>query len=120
MVFNVAAANCDDHTKNVSFMLREGERWELAPAYDVTHAHAPDSRWTRQHLMAVNGRTSGIERADVDEVGDRFGIPSASRIVEQVLDAVMTWPTFAAEAGLPELPTEEVARHIESWSSPLR
>jgi serine/threonine-protein kinase HipA len=120
MVFNVAAANCDDHTKNVSFMLGEGGRWQLAPAYDVTHAHAPDSRWTRQHLMAVNGRTTGIERADVAEVGDRFGVPSASRIVEQVLDAVTRWPTFAAEAGLPERPSEEVARHIESWSSPLR
>ena len=58
MAFNVAAANCDDHTKNFSFVLPEGGRWALSPAYDVTHAHAPDSRWTRQHLMAVNGRTT--------------------------------------------------------------
>ncbi len=25
MAFNVMAANCDDHTKNFSFLLREGE-----------------------------------------------------------------------------------------------
>ncbi|HEY2915498.1 MAG TPA: HipA domain-containing protein [Candidatus Angelobacter sp.] len=45
------AANCDDHTKNVSFLLRERERWELAPAYDVTHAYNPKGEWTYQHLM---------------------------------------------------------------------
>jgi len=37
IAFNVIAANCDDHTKNVSFLLREGGVWELAPAYDVTY-----------------------------------------------------------------------------------
>ena len=81
MVFNVAAANCDDHTKNFSFILPERGRWQLSPAYDVTHAHNPQSRWTAQHLMAVNGRTTGIARADVAVVGDRFAVPGASAIV---------------------------------------
>ncbi|MDA8040377.1 MAG: type II toxin-antitoxin system HipA family toxin [Actinomycetota bacterium] len=120
MVFNVAAANCDDHTKNFSFLLPEGGRWRLAPAYDVTHAHAPASRWTRQHLMAVNGRTTRITRADVREVGDRFSVPAASDIVEQVLDAVARWPTFADEAGLPEATAEDIARDIDVSSAPLR
>ncbi|MEP7059233.1 MAG: HipA domain-containing protein, partial [Actinomycetota bacterium] len=31
MVFNVAAANCDDHAKNVSFLLPEDGSWQLAP-----------------------------------------------------------------------------------------
>lgn len=119
MVFNVAA-NCDDHTKNLSFLLPEGGRWRLAPAYDVTHAHAPTSRWTRQHLMAVNGRTTGITRADVKEVGDRFSVPSASDIVEQILDAVAKWLSFAAEAGVPVVTAEHVAGDIETWSSSLR
>lgn len=35
MAFNVMAANCDDHAKNFSFLLREGGGWSLAPAYDV-------------------------------------------------------------------------------------
>ncbi len=120
MVFNVAAANCDDHTKNFSFVLPEGGRWALSPAYDVTHAHAPDSRWTRQHLMAVNGRTTGITRADVHQVGDRFAVPRASDIVEQVLEAVVKWPAFANEAGVPEAIADHIARDIARWSSPLR
>lgn len=120
MVFNVAGANCDDHTKNFSFLLPQGGLWRLSPAYDVTHAYSLTSRWTRQHLMAVNGRATAITRADVTEVGDRFGVPRVSDTIEQVLDSVTKWATFANEAGVPEPIAQSVARSIEMWSSPLR
>ena len=120
MVFNVAAANCDDHTKNFTFLLPHGGTWRLSPAYDVTHAHAPSSRWTRQHLMAVNGRATGITRADVREVGDRFAVPRASDVIEQVLDGVSKWPDHAAEAGVPAVTTEQIGGDIETWARPLR
>jgi serine/threonine-protein kinase HipA len=54
MAFNVMAKNCDDHTKNFAFRLKQGGTWELAPAYDVTHAYNPKGEWTYQHLMSVN------------------------------------------------------------------
>jgi serine/threonine-protein kinase HipA len=120
MVFNVAAANCDDHTKNFSFLLPEGDRWQLAPAYDVTHAHNPASQWTRQHLMAVNGATVGIDRDDVMSVADRFEVPGAARIVEQVLAAVDDWPRRANEAEVPEATAEGIAADIDAWSNRLR
>jgi serine/threonine-protein kinase HipA len=120
MVFNVAAANCDDHTKNFSFLLPQGDRWRLSPAYDVTHAYSATSRWTRQHLMAVNGRATTITRADVVEVGDRFAVPGVSDTIEQVLDSVTEWATFASQAGVPESIARSVARDIEFWSAPLR
>ncbi len=120
MVFNVAAANCDDHTKNISFMLSQGGRWRLSPAYDVTHAHTPNSRWTRQHLMAVNGQTTEIHRSDVVEVGDRFAVPGLSDIIDHVLDSVARWPSFAREAGVPEQVTQRIALDINHWSSNLR
>ncbi len=44
MTFNVMAANCDDHTKNHSFIMAEFGSWQLAPAYDVTHAYTPVAR----------------------------------------------------------------------------
>jgi serine/threonine-protein kinase HipA len=34
MVFNVAIKNRDDHAKNFSFQLIDGE-WKLSPAYDL-------------------------------------------------------------------------------------
>ena len=120
MVFNVVAANCDDHAKNFSFLLPEGDPWQLSPAYDVTHAHAPGSEWTRQHLMAVNGKTVGIDRDDVMSVADRFGVPGAAGIVKQVLAAVDEWPNQAADAGVPEEVAQGVAANIGTWSKRLR
>src|SRR3546814_7442817 len=78
MAFNVMARNCDDHTKNHAFLLREGGRWELAPAYDVTHAYNPNGEWTYQHLMGVNGKFNGIKRDDLMAVAKRFGVVGAS------------------------------------------
>jgi serine/threonine-protein kinase HipA len=111
MAFNVMAANCDDHTKNISFMLREGERWELAPAYDLTHAHNPAGEWTWQHLMAVNGKFAAISRADLLAVADRFGIGTAPKVLSQVADAVAAWPDFAARANVSRNETTRILAH---------
>ena len=100
MAFNVMAANCDDHPKNFAFLLRQGEPWTLAPAYDVTHAHNPGGEWTNQHLMSVNGRFRDISREDLLLVADRFGVGTAGRVLEQVSAAVAAWPDFAREAGV--------------------
>ena len=119
MTFNVAAAICDDHAKNFSFLLPEAGAWRLSPAYDVTHAHAPSSKWTRQHLMAVNGRANGITRSDVMQVGDRFAVPGASDVIKQVLEVVAEWRSFAEEALLPDAAADQIAADIDTWSGPL-
>jgi serine/threonine-protein kinase HipA len=113
MAFNVMAANCDDHTKNSSFMLREGMRWELAPAYDVTYAYNPAGEWTWQHLMAVNGKFADISRADLLAVADRFGVGTAPKVLKQVREAVAAWPDFAGQAGVS---TTETNRILERHS----
>jgi serine/threonine-protein kinase HipA len=120
MVFNVAAANCDDHSKNFSFLLAQGGEWELSPAYDLTHAYSPSSEWTHEHLLAVNGRRSGITRNDLDTVADRFMVPRSSGIVTEVLAAIDQWPRHAAEAGLVPDVADSVATDIAMWSQPLR
>lgn len=100
MVFNVMARNCDDHTKNLSFRLRQGRPWELTPAYDVTFAHNPRGEWTSQHLMSVNGKFNAITEGDLLTEADRFAIGTAPRIIDQVRHAVLSWRSFATEAGV--------------------
>lgn len=100
MVFNVMARNCDDHTKNFAFRLRRGFPWELAPAYDVTFAHNPRGEWTSQHLMSVNGKFKDFTEADLLAEADRFAIGTAPRVLREVRQAVLSWPTFAAQAGI--------------------
>lgn len=109
--FNVMAANCDDHTKNISFLLREKGRWELAPAYDMTHAYNPEGEWTHQHLMSVNGKFSGVTRYDLLIMADRFGIGSAPKLISQVRDAVAAWPDFAACASLNQMEVDRISPH---------
>jgi serine/threonine-protein kinase HipA len=100
IAFNVMASNCDDHTKNLSFLLRNGKSWELAPAYDVIYAYNPKGEWTYQHLMSVNGKFNDIRRDDLMVLADRFEIGSANKILAQVGEAVAAWPKFAKQAGV--------------------
>ncbi len=113
MAFNVMAANCDDHTKNFSFLMRADGRWSLAPAYDLTHAYNPQGEWTFQHLMSVNGQFRDITRDDLLTVADRFGIGAARKILQSVRDAVLHWPHCAHAANLiPGEITRVQAHHV--------
>lgn len=95
MVFNVVARNCDDHTKNFAFRLKEGGRWELAPAYDVCHAYRPDSIWVSQHALSVNGKRTDISRLDLLKVGKDAGVRNPEAVVDEVVGQVAKWPEFA-------------------------
>lgn len=114
--FNVMAANCDDHTKNVSFLLREGGAWELAPAYDMTYAYNPKGEWTYQHLMSVNGKFAGISRDDLSAVADRFGLGTAPQVLRQVSEAVSSWPEFAKQAKVSQTEERRIREHHQQLS----
>ena len=111
VAFNVMAANCDDHSKNVSFLLREGGAWELAPAYDVTHAYNPKGEWTYQHLMSVNGKFADISRDDLLVVADQFAVGTAPKVLEKVADAISSWPEFAGEAKVSDTEVKRIRGH---------
>jgi serine/threonine-protein kinase HipA len=111
VAFNVMAANCDDHSKNTSFLLRDGGAWELAPAYDVTHAYNPKGEWTYQHLMSVNGKFADISRDDLLVVADGFGVGTAAKVLEQVSGAIAAWPKFAGEAKVSAAEAKRIRGH---------
>ena len=89
MAFNVYNGEMDDHTKNFSFLMREGGRWELAPAYDLTGCHfSPGDTewgdWQNQHALSVNGKFSRITDDDILTVGERYGVGTASKVLARV------------------------------------
>jgi serine/threonine-protein kinase HipA len=110
MVLNVMGRNCDDHTKNFSFLLRQGGSWELAPAYDVNFAHNPNGEWTSQHLMSVNGKFKRFTKDDLFAVADRFGIGEATSIIEEVRGAIKAWTSFAQKTGVSEKETDRIKK----------
>jgi serine/threonine-protein kinase HipA len=116
MVFNVAASNCDDHSKNFAFLMDETGVWSLAPAFDITYAYNPASEWTHQHLMSVNGKFVGITKQDIIDVADRFDISGAAAVITEVEDVTQRFAQFADIAGIP---AESVAE-IETGITALR
>ena len=113
MAFNVMAKNCDDHTKNFAFLLRQGESWELAPAYDITHAYNPHGEWTYQHLMSVNGKFNGIKRSDLLAEAERFGVRRPLDLLNEVRSALDSWQQFSTDAGLNSITAHAIATDFE-------
>jgi len=114
MCFNVVAMNCDDHTKNISFLMDPQGEWHLAPAYDVTYAFNPDSMWLRQHQMSVSGKRDGITREDLLTVGKAMNIKKASVVVDEVVAGVQGWKKHAREAGVAAPQTDVVGEmHVQ-------
>jgi serine/threonine-protein kinase HipA len=110
MVFNVAARNQDDHTKNISFLMDEQGVWRLSPAYDVTYAHDPGNTWIHRHQMSVNGKRDKFRLDDLVKVAKEMNIKKPKEIVEAVLSGVADWPKFAKEAGIPTAQRNSIAK----------
>lgn len=111
MAFNVMAANCDDHTKNFSFIMEQGGKWQLAPAYDITHAYKPDGAHVHQHLMSVNGKFKDITSKDLLSVASRFGIGTAPKILKEIGKVVMSWQEIAEDAGIDKKEIAKIRQH---------
>lgn len=95
MVFNVLARNCDDHTKNFSFLMTKEGKWKLAPAYDVCFAYRPDSVWVSQHNLSINGKRKNITREDLLVVAQQNSIRNPNAVIDACLKVVGQWRTYA-------------------------
>jgi serine/threonine-protein kinase HipA len=113
MAFNVVARNQDDHVKNIAFLMGRDGRWSLSPAFDLTFAYRPDSRWTGRHQMSVNGKRDDFAFEDLRQCSKTASMARnrPREIVEEVTDAVRRWPEHAAAAGVPESRVERIASH---------
>ena len=100
MVFNIIARNCDDHTKNISFLLKQDGRWELAPAYDICHSYRPESAWVSRHALSINGKRSDITREDLIMIGKSIRNKKSKEIIDEIFDKVHRWKHYASEAGV--------------------
>lgn len=114
--FNVAAVNCDDHTKNLAFLMDTSGRWELAPAFDMCFSHNPAAdRWTRQHQMLVQGKAWDISRDDLLEIAEDFGVNRPKVHLARVIESVKRWPDFAKQTGVPSEDIHRI-RNVQSTS----
>lgn len=80
MVFNVAIRNRDDHAKNFSFQLIDGE-WKLSPAYDLL----PSSGFNGFHTTTINNNGDPTIE-DIMAVAAKVGLNKqrSADIVEEI------------------------------------
>ena len=84
MAFNVAIKNRDDHAKNFSFQLINGE-WKLSPAYDLL----PSSGFNGFHTTTVNNSGEPTIN-DMMTVAEKAGLNKqrASEIIQRVNEQI--------------------------------
>ena len=117
MVFNVIARNCDDHTKNFSFLLKKGKNWELAPAYDICHAYRPDSPWVSQHALSINGKRKGILKQDLLTVAKSMNIKKAEDIITEINTTVNRWEDFANQQKVSKNKIKEIRQTLLNFNN---
>lgn len=110
MVFNIFAYNCDDHTKNISFLMDKNGKWRLSPAYDISFAFNPHGLWTSSHQLSVNGKRKNIAEQDFEtcaKIGN-LTIKEVRESINSIKEAVSSWKLYAERAGVSEHRAEEI------------
>jgi len=95
VAFNIAIGNTDDHFRNHGFLLTP-RGWTLSPAYDMN----PTANEYQSLLI-----TSSTNKSDLNlllEASEEYmiGKEEASRIIQEVTDAVKGWRRLAANLGI--------------------
>ena len=116
MVFNVIARNCDDHTKNFAFRLKQGSNWELAPAYDICHAFRPGSIWVSQQALSINGKRIGIEKNDLINFAKAINIKKPEAIIAEINSRIQHWNTYADEVKIPKKLRDSIKATLLNFS----
>ena len=108
MVFNVLATNYDDHTKNFSFRLKQNQKWELAPAYDVCYSYDPNNIWVSQHTLSINGKHKQITQKDLMSIAKANNIKKGEAIIKNISMVVANWKSYASKASINKQLTETI------------
>ena len=81
MCFNVFSHNRDDHSKNFSF-LYDDEKWQVAPAYDLTYADGMGG----EHATTIDGEGRNPTEEHILSAAKKAGLDmrKAKEILEEV------------------------------------
>lgn len=112
MVFNVMSTNFDDHTKNFSFRLKQNDRWELAPAYDLCYSYDPNNVWVSQHTLSINGKHKGIKKEDLLKIASDNNIKKAEQTIAQIKEVVCNWESYAEKVKVAKALKQTISQNL--------
>ncbi len=117
MVFNVLSTNYDDHTKNFSFILKKGQRWELAPAYDLCFSFNPTNHWVSQQTLSVNGKRLNISQEDLMTIANANNIKKGKLIIKEINETIQEWQSYAKQANVRADLKQYIFNHLNVFKS---
>ena len=80
--------------------MKQGEAWELAPAYDICYAYRPGSIWVSQHALSINGKRANFTRKDLLSIADSMNIKKPNNIIDNISQVVHDWPKYAKKVNI--------------------
>lgn len=115
MVFNVVFRNVDDHLKNHSFIYNKQEnKWNLAPAYDLTYALNPLFTFkTTSRALSINGKRTEITIKDLLTIAEEFVIKNPKGIIKDIQVLISRWIEVAGELEIAEHIIKAIQKEIE-------
>jgi serine/threonine-protein kinase HipA len=95
-IFNLFAANQDDHSKNWGFLQEDNGNWQLAPFYDVTFSPHPFN----QHATAYGGYGKAPPLKVMQKLATSAGFATwtdAQKCIKEVVEAINQFTRFAQQ-----------------------
>ena len=116
MIFNVLTMNCDDHVKNISFLMDRNGIWSLAPAYDLTFAYNETNRWLKAHQMSVNNKRMDITESDMIACASAMDVSESRcrQMIKTVKEVLEEFDSFAIKAELPSSTVESIKEQFKT------
>jgi serine/threonine-protein kinase HipA len=103
MIFNIVFCNTDDHLKNHAFIYNEkNDKWNVAPAYDVTYSINPLINFKRvSRALSINNKRIDITVEDVLTIAKKYTIKNAIKIIKEVNESTLVWHEIAKDLKIP-------------------
>lgn len=115
MVFNVLATNYDDHTKNFGFILKKGEQWRLAPAYDLCFSFDQSNYWVNRQTLSINGKRLNISKEDLMTIARENNLKKGERIIDEINGVIRSWKHYADQAGVRRDLKDKISLHHNTF-----
>ncbi len=113
MIFNVLSKNCDDHTKNFSFLMDKTGKWKISPAYDICYSYSPESLWVSQHCLSINGKRKDFSRDDFIKIAKQLDIKNPGFIIDEISSVVMNWVKYSALCNVDKPMSNAITKQID-------
>lgn len=112
MVFNVAAHNRDDHSKNFAFIMNSDGTWALAPSYDLTFSIGPGG----EHTTSISGNGKNPSSKEILKLASLIDLKAekAKEIISETREAVRQFTRLAKDIGIRKNTINEIYSNISA------